>query len=133
MTLSLQPPTHPGDARNPEDELDGLLRDYFRAETPNPWPHPVGAVGRQEVLSHRRVALMRSRLALAASIALILLGSLFLARLPRDLPPGEVPALSAPEAKRIKVKDVYLNVKPDGSTELKSEAAFEEDVPPSRR
>jgi hypothetical protein len=75
---------------------------------------------------------MRSRLALAASVALIVLGSLFLARLPRDLPPGDGPALSPPEAKRIKVKE-YLNVKPDGSTELKSEAAFEEDLPPAKR
>jgi len=132
MTLSLQPPTHSGDARNPEDELDGLLREYFRAETPNPWPHPVGAVGRQEVRPYRRVALMRSRLALAASIALILFGSLFLTRLPRDLPTGDGPALAAPEAKRIKVKE-YLNLKPDGSTELKSEAAFEEELPPSKR
>jgi hypothetical protein len=126
MTLSLQPPTQPGDARNPEDELDGLLRAFFRTETPNPWPLFQPTAARQDVLPlrPRRSALLRSRLALAASVALIVLGSWFLAQLPRDPQPGDVPALSSPEAKRIKVKE-YLNLKPDGSTEFKSEA-FEE-------
>jgi hypothetical protein len=133
MTLSLQPPTQPGDARNPDDDLDGLLRDYFRAETPNPWPVFRFAAVRQAVLPSRprRFPLTRSHLALAASVALILLGSLFLAGIPRDAQPGEVPTMASPDAKRIKVKE-YLNLKPDGSTEFKSEASLEEELPRSK-
>src|SRR6516164_7032775 len=116
MNQSLQPPTQLGDARSPEDEIDGLLRAYFRAEMPHPWPTFQAPVPLQEARPLRRFSLMRSRLALAASVALIILGSLFLARMPQDSRLGDLPALSSPDAKRIKVKE-YLILKPDGSTE----------------
>jgi hypothetical protein len=67
-------------------------------------------------------------LALAASVALILAGSWFLARLPQDWQPGDVPAITTPDAKRIKAKEW----KPEGASEFKSEAPFDEEMPPSK-
>jgi hypothetical protein len=56
-----------------EDELDGLLTRFFRAELPNPWPAcpepPVQVLS--SPLLHDRWALVRSRFALAASVGLI--------------------------------------------------------------
>jgi len=75
MNLVHQPPKTPG------DDLEGLLRTFFRAQMPNPWPTAPTPPFRtpkaiQSVPSRRR--LMRSRWALAASIGLLLLGSLLL-------------------------------------------------------
>jgi hypothetical protein len=63
-------------AEEEPDELDRLLRSFFRSQLPSPWPAlklpaPAGA----STWWQRS----RSRLALAASIALLLLGSWWLA------------------------------------------------------
>jgi len=62
------------------DELDGMLRSFFRAEVPDPWPtmkfpEPVVKLHRP-----RRSAWLRigPRLAIAASVAFLLLGYLAL-------------------------------------------------------
>src|SRR5262249_8812002 len=85
MTLSLQPPVRPEDARQPGDEFDALLRAYFRAEMPDPWPS-FEAPLRKTVVPFRKPArrfpLMRSRLAVAASVALLVGGMCFLSRMP---------------------------------------------------
>ncbi len=70
-TLLQNDETHP--------EIDGLLRDYFRAETPKPWPafkapKPVRAF--RQTTSFSRYA---GRLALAACVALLVAGYLTLA------------------------------------------------------
>jgi len=76
----------------PGDDLDGLLRAFFRSQMPDPWPAP--PVPRSASVVTMRPAssrhpLMRSRFALAASVALLLLGSLFLpGRFTHDLKPG---------------------------------------------
>ena len=64
----------------PGDGLDRLLSDFFRSEMPDPWPEPE-LPEEQHTLSlparpapHRR-GLLRSRFALAASIALLVGGS----------------------------------------------------------
>ena len=67
----------------PSDDLEGLLRAFFRSQMPQTWPSP--RLPRTEVVSLRppttnRRGLMRSRWALAASVALLLLGSLLLPR-----------------------------------------------------
>jgi hypothetical protein len=94
----------PLDVRNPgppPGDVDGLLRAFFRAEIPHPWPAvripegpspflqrngtaahvngddrpPVGIAARLAPRSWTRV---RSRLALAATVALLLLGTLLM-------------------------------------------------------
>jgi hypothetical protein len=82
MTL-LSPSASRGGAQ-PPDDIDKWLRAFFKAQMPHPWPSP-------EAPAPRRVApppvarpaprwpLMRSRLALAASVALLATGLLFLA------------------------------------------------------
>jgi len=65
----------------PSDELDTLLRAYFEREMPKPWPAP--RVSLDQVVPLRRPTtnrrgLIRSRWTLAASVALLLLGSLLL-------------------------------------------------------
>lgn len=68
-------------------DLDGLLRAFYRAEMPKPWPMP--PVPASEIVPLRRPGqgLMRSRWVLAASVALLLLGSLLLPR--RFAPDGK--------------------------------------------
>jgi hypothetical protein len=73
-----------GSARS-GDDLDGLLGTYFRAEVPHPWPElepPVfTSVPSTRVAFWRGIK--RSHLALAASVALLIGGSLlFSGKLP---------------------------------------------------
>jgi hypothetical protein len=75
MSLLEPPPLRPG------DDLDGLLRAYFRKEMPSPWPAPKLPPVRTLPFSRPGTArrpLVGSRLALAAAVALLLLGSLLL-------------------------------------------------------
>ena len=76
----------------PGDDLDGLLRVFFRSQMPHPWPAPrqprFRATPATRPMSPRR-SLIRSRWALAASISLLLLGSLLLpGRLTQNTQPG---------------------------------------------
>lgn len=63
------------------DDLDGLLRAYFRAALPAPWPD-VPAVS-----TTQRHSLPRSRLALAASVLVLVGGHFLLADRFSDAPP----------------------------------------------
>jgi hypothetical protein len=80
MTQRLSPLTHGGPVRRPDD-FDELLTRFFRAEMPDPWP----AAPRVPPAQSRRQAPARpwfrhsSRLALAAAVALFLIGYLTLA------------------------------------------------------
>ena len=66
----------------PDDDLDTLLRAYFRAEMPDPWPSWEAPLGQPAVVPLRpesgRRPLSRSRIALAASVALLVAGPLLL-------------------------------------------------------
>jgi hypothetical protein len=136
MSFLLRPPVNPEGAR-PGDELDGLLSAYFRAEMPNPWP----AVAVPETSEGSKApvvldlpaepapqepswSLFRSRLALAASVALLIAGSFFLGgRFTDD------PSLNGSAGKAEKRNygtlppDVKMSVgleqHPDGPTDLK--------------
>jgi hypothetical protein len=78
---SLQPPlVGPRGPNGSPADLDGLLQAFFRAQMPEPWPVPkppampsvpTGGALRQ------RGSLFRSRLALAASILILLIGQFF--------------------------------------------------------
>ncbi len=63
------------------DDLDGLLRQFFQAEMPDPWPRlvPPEAASAPAPVRWRGWTLLRSRLALAASLALLVGGQLLLA------------------------------------------------------
>jgi hypothetical protein len=78
---------------NPGDDLDGLLRAFFRGQMPHPWPSPRMARlhgTRSERPPSSGRGRNRSRWALAASVALLLLGSLFLSgRIAPSSKPGE--------------------------------------------
>jgi hypothetical protein len=83
MAVVTPPTIVPRSGPPPEDDLDGLLRAYFKAEMPDPWPSFEAPAPRNGVLPLRgaktsRFTLWRSRLALAASILLLIAGALFL-------------------------------------------------------
>ena len=89
----------------PPDDLDGRLRAFYRAEMPDPWPAWQAPASRAPLPARptsRRKGFWGSRLALAASLALLLGGSLFLS--------GAMPALNAPGP--------TLNLKNPGATRL---------------
>jgi hypothetical protein len=79
----------------PGDDLDGLLRTFFRSQMPQPWPVPPMPRSRSVPATRpaaSRHPLMRSRFALAASVALLLFGSLFLpGRFAPNLTSGTAP------------------------------------------
>lgn len=72
-------PSSTGSGRfdRPPENIDGLLRAFFQAEVPSPWPEmtaPVSAAAATAPAKPRVRSLVRSRLALAASIALLAIG-----------------------------------------------------------
>jgi hypothetical protein len=67
----------------PADDLDRLLHNFFRAEMPEPWPAwspPQAKPERPNVAARLRGPALRRRLVLAASVAVLLVGYLMLAR-----------------------------------------------------
>lgn len=60
------------------DDLDGQLRAFFRSRMPHPWPSAPTPRKPNESPAPRRHNLYRARFALAASLALLMLGSLLL-------------------------------------------------------
>jgi hypothetical protein len=129
MSLLVRPNTPPS------DELDGLLRAFFQAELPDPFPSLEAPAPRAVALSPRPARsgwnLFRSRLALAASVALFVAGPLFLPRPDPDAPKDAVTAPSGDGSARTDVKpgmpkegdlkdDVSLEYDPEtGMTRLK--------------
>lgn len=125
----------------PDDDLDGLLRAFFQAELPRPWPalkapptpHPAVAP-----LPVRR-GLFRSRLALAASVALLVTGALTL--------PGRFAAPTEPglrlrnaEATRTQLPSpqpkvrLHFEQRSDRPTEIRADVTLDDlgGLPPSR-
>jgi hypothetical protein len=72
------------------DDFDRVLGDFFRAEVPAPWPNAPMPVRSVHVLRQPSV-FSGGRVALAASVAALLLGSWFLSgRLPSPATPGSL-------------------------------------------
>src|SRR5262245_12021954 len=69
--------------RSPDDLVDSLLREFFRAEMPDPWPSLEAPTAERVTVPMRPLArrwtVLRSRFTLAASVLLLLGLSLFLA------------------------------------------------------
>jgi hypothetical protein len=83
MTQSTRPPVFPRFAAPPPDEVDGLLRRFFRAQMPSPWPKAPVASEYKTTSPSRRLAVVRFfrptiRLAVAAAVALLVIGYLAL-------------------------------------------------------
>lgn len=111
-------PTHsPG---GPVEDLDELLTAYFQAKMPNPWPAFRGPARINAFAPRRRwLASSRSRLALAASIALLIAGATLLSGAFRSV--HEPPAASSgiPTAGRDFRSEIFLEQSPDGPTTIK--------------
>lgn len=94
MSEIAKPPTYPRLAAGAPGDVDGLLRAFFRAETPSAWPVPPRPAApprrREETPAGRRVlTLRRSRWALAAAVLFLLLGHAVLARLVPESSPSD--------------------------------------------
>ncbi len=79
MSFMVAPPSHRNDSSPEEGEIDRLLHTFYRAEMPDPWPSCEALVETPTVLPFpaplgRRPLFTRSRLALAASVALLMGG-----------------------------------------------------------
>src|SRR5438046_2941308 len=70
------------------DDLDGLLSAFFRSEIPSPWPGSPLPEETPVILrpAPARKSFFRSRLALAASVALLISGSWLLSDSFKDAP-----------------------------------------------
>ena len=75
----------------PPDRLDELLRQFYRAELPAPWPASPATAEVKVAAPRSRWSLWNSRAALAASILLLLLGHLLLSGHWRQLYPERLP------------------------------------------
>jgi len=83
----LRRPLTQGGPGRPPDNLDSLLRRFFRSEMPRPWPAPPTVVtpAARKAQPQRPWFRHSSRLALAAAVALFLIGYLALAgKFPTD-------------------------------------------------
>lgn len=89
MNLIDQPPQGPRSSGARPDDLDELLHAFFQAEMPDPWPALEPPAMRVRPPDRWR-SRWRSRFALAASVALLLTGSLVLSA-----------RLSAPDAANV--------------------------------
>jgi hypothetical protein len=72
--------------RSPND-LDGLLRSFFRAQMPEPWPvpkPPATSTVRKGGAAAARRSLVRSRFALAACLLVLLVGQSFVSSMLSD-------------------------------------------------
>jgi hypothetical protein len=82
MNVFVPPSMVNQNGRSSEDELEGMLRAYYKAELPNPWPSLEAPAARNNILPMRppmrRFPMLRSRLALAACVAFLVAGPLAL-------------------------------------------------------
>jgi hypothetical protein len=113
----VDPPTLDSPMRgSPGDDIDGLLRSFFRSEMPDPWPavtvpEEAPTVLRRPMPAHS--SLFRSRLALAASVALLLVGPWMLSGSFKEL--NTPPDTTELEATNIKVNWGIVRTKEGGA------------------
>src|SRR5262249_27340022 len=94
MNTIEQPPVEPTNGHGSSDAYEELLRTFFRAEMPDPWPafvRPQPRIlifPRPQLASGGRFAGMKSRLALAASVVILLVSSWLLSGALRDSKPA---------------------------------------------
>jgi hypothetical protein len=71
-------PRNPGRGGRPPEDLDALLRAYFRSEMPEPWPTLQPPADVVPPPARKRWPMNASRWVLAASVALLLVGQVVL-------------------------------------------------------
>jgi hypothetical protein len=105
-----------------EEELDGLLRAFFRDELPQPWPAltlPAAAVlPLSPTSSTRPGGLSRSRVALAASVALLFGGQAWLHDSYQEDEPSQLNSDSSPADLMAGKKPPRRSATPGAATEL---------------
>jgi hypothetical protein len=106
-----QPPVLARNYGRPPDDIDGLLRAFLRAEMPDPWPTMKFPTRTQTLrpTALRRWPLLNSRFALAATVALCLVGSMSLASIfSTDAPtlPGAKPDIAGPSGNATPINEV---------------------------
>jgi hypothetical protein len=128
------------------DDLDDLLRDFFRSEMPEPWPTPKPpgqSVTRLAPNPSSRWSAIRSRLALAAAVGLLVVAQWFLAdKLPIGNRSSADVATGGGEANRRALKELIkdsgkekvkdredLILKPDGTYYRITQVPDEEERP----
>ena len=101
MSLLSPPPVQRGGTQ-PPDDMDSFLRAFYKAQMPHPWPSLAAPSPRRTAARPAKGwPLMRSRLAVAASVGLLAVGSLLLAGAFQgrsNVPSG--PAITFPSAAR---------------------------------
>jgi hypothetical protein len=119
----------------PGDELDGLLTEFFRADMPHAWPAPALPQVWPSPVADAPGALLsaprRSRFALAASIAILLGGQLWLHRsyqpepstATRPAPPVDVASRPGEHGKPPKEGGELKSSKPGASKPLSSHSS----------
>lgn len=138
--MNLVPPP----PRKPSDDLESLLRSFFRSQMPYPWPAPRLYSFRPHQAASAtpsRRPLIRSRWALAASIGLLLIGSLLLpGRFTQDLKPDPYPGgphigtndLRRQMDKEHRIKDFEHKHKPQVGADIPPQDLDEFELPPIR-
>ncbi len=111
--------TGPTNGSGGVDELDRLLGGFFRAEMPHPWPafrRPAKATARPS-----RWFRARSHIALAATVALLILGSLVFT--------GTVPLTGTTPTENRSAPNLTADEQ-ENKTTIKEEKAREEELKP---
>jgi hypothetical protein len=108
---------------NRSDDLDAMLRDFFQSEMPQPWPElPLPETRHVLPLTPppaRPWVRVRSRIALAASVGLLLTGSLLL---PFTVGPSE----NTPRGTDIGLKDGHRPIPKDHKVRTHDGKEFEQ-------
>jgi hypothetical protein len=125
----MDPPTLDSPPRGRSgDDLDGLLRAFFHAEMPNPWPGaPVveeAPVLLRRPASARPRSLFRSRMALAASVAFLLgipwlISDSFKSEMPDNAASVTLPDGTADRSIKL---ETSFPVQPNGETSIRIDA-----------
>jgi hypothetical protein len=112
MTYSIRPPVNPR-FTSPPDELDGVLRRYFLAQLPQPWPAPPRLASDDQMpavpqrLAVGRFFRVATRCAVAAAVAFLVIGYLALQGwFPDPRPSGSKPDLQKDQfGRKLKIEE----------------------------
>lgn len=119
MSYPHQSPMDHRDPELPADALDQLIRAFYRAEMPDPWPAlklPTATASAPAPPRERVHPWLSGRMALAASVVLLLCGTWYLAGLFPGYPtarPGS-PSEGAASRHRIEEYRIEYRLGPDG-------------------
>jgi hypothetical protein len=117
----VDPPTIDTPTREQPEDVDGLLRAFFRSEMPEPWPAMPVPEETPAVLPlpmPARKSLFRSRLALVASVAFLLVGPWLLSGSFKELTIDRSRAGSGAASKNVHLGDPSFELQPDGTIKV---------------